>query len=163
MTLHCVFLNHLLGSLTLAFLENVALSLWTHVKQMKKPPIEYFFLLHIGQILRSHWGQYGFKMLQIGTVGPHSVSMGLNGTCQLASIGSNVGTTSFQQRLHTILSCSVLQILQVCRLYGSSVIVTNKTHMKHSKGWQQHNLKFKNYCFSMFTFLFKFWSIRPLR
>lgn len=47
-----LFLNHLFGSLTLTFLECVALSLRTRVKQMKKPPVEYLFLLRIGQFLR---------------------------------------------------------------------------------------------------------------
>lgn len=77
-------------------LESVAQSLLTHVKQMKKSHKEYFFILHIGQILKPHSDQYGFKTFQMGILGPHSVSVGLNGMHLPASIKANTGSTSFQ-------------------------------------------------------------------
>lgn len=74
----------------------MARSLLTHVKQMRKSHKEYFFILHIGQVLRPCSGQYGFKTFQMETVGMHSVSVGLKGMCLPASIEANTGTTSFQ-------------------------------------------------------------------
>lgn len=131
---------YLLGSVAPNLLESMAWSLWTSVKQMKKPPKDNFLLLCIGPIFRSHSSLYGFK---------HS-SQKMQGCILFCRTQWYVPWCHSSKQTHYFfpIRISYNNFLQNSWDMSSSSTLwvfscINKYHIKQSKGSQQHNLSFK--------------------